>query len=99
VEKEKRGAASRAFWAMVMSTVRRRSLLALWPDVFALPTLQKAHQEIMAELQATQLPNALPLPFLNQSNAQVAPQLIAFVLFFLCVCLSRFFFFFFFLIL
>eukprot|EP00884_Botryococcus_braunii_P013087 jgi/Botrbrau1/2177/Bobra.101_2s0015.1 len=70
VEKERRGAASRAFWSMVMSSLRRRSLLALWPDVFALPTLQKAHQEIMAELQAAQLANALFLPFLSQSNAQ-----------------------------
>jgi hypothetical protein len=71
VEKERRGAASRAFWSMVMSSLRRRSLLALWPDVFALPTLQKAHQEVMAELQAAQLANALFLPFLSQSNAQV----------------------------
>lgn len=60
---------------MVLSTVKRRTLLALWPDLTALPSLQKKHQEKMAELQATQLTSAVPLAVFDDSSPQVVMTL------------------------
>lgn len=58
---------------MVLSTVKRRTLLALWPDLTALPALQKKHQEKMAELQAAQLASAVPVAVFDDISPQV-PQ-------------------------